>query len=106
MGCDKIPHSGIVRGGRAVDICREQIWTAQRQRSWPRRGDLQGSRSQCITVRSNLDFVENIDYPVWRGGRAVDKFAGSKFGQRSVSGAGPAGVTYREVGHSAPVCGA
>ena len=57
-------------------------------------------------VRSNLDFVENIDYPVWRGGRAVDKFAGSKFGQRSVSGAGPAGVTYREVGHSAPVCGA
>ena len=46
---------------------------------------------------------------------AVDKFAWAmlkisitQFGQvaERLSGAGPAGVTYREVGHSAPVSGA
>ena len=83
MGCDKIPHS--------VKVSITQT------------GEVTVHRS---AVRSNLGYVENIDYPVWRGGRAVDKFAGSNFGQRSVSGAGPAGVTYREVGHSAPVSGA
>ena len=29
--------------------------------------------------------------------RGFDKFAGSEFGQRSVSGAGPEGANYREV---------
>ena len=33
-------------------------------------------------------------------GEMADKFAGSKFEQRSISGAGPEGVTYREVGHT------
>ena len=45
-------------------------------------------------------------YSKRRGGRAVDKFAGSEFGQRSGSEAGPEGVTYREAGHSAPGTGA
>ena len=42
-------------------------------------------------VRSNLNYIESIDYSVWRGGRAVDKFAGSKFGQASVARLAPKG---------------
>ena len=59
--------------------------------------------SAPVPVHGDIYDVERIRNSIRRGGRAVDKFAGSEFGQRSVSVAGPAGVTYREVAHSAPV---
>ena len=38
-----------------------------------------------------MERVQNADKISWRGGRAVDKFAGSKFGQTSTARLAPKG---------------